>query len=343
MKILIKAMRPHRQKVLTEGGEEMRLQQWANKKAASALREAGGDAGGEQFNQARDALMHAAVNNPEEHGLKFMGERVPFDGQELEESLSAPDVEGEQASIDSEFAPPEDDNIHDEALADWEARQGDIDFDKEQGNTEGHEGHEGKPYHETDQEQLDADKEGFYTKFPNLKPPTPDIFDESGKLRDGTEPEEGKKEFDPDEGAEHLRNIMTSRQVPMRDAWSILKNLQFPADAGDRPEWQRGVGEKHGPNDKFFRYGENTHEPKAHGENPMRVKRPHPYSQLGNNVMEDYQLMQEEPEDNQLLTPDELAFAQSIAENDGQMPPAASMPAPTLREGTDQYNPPANR
>lgn len=109
MKILIKAIRPHRQKVLTEGGEEMRLQQWANKQAASALREAGGDAGGEQFNQARDALMREAVNNPNQHGLKFMGERVPFDGQELEESLSAPDVEGERAAIDAEFASDIDD------------------------------------------------------------------------------------------------------------------------------------------------------------------------------------------------------------------------------------------
>ena len=164
MKILIKAMRPHRQKVLTEGGEEMRLQQWANKQAASALREAGGDAGGEQFNQARDALMHSAVNNPEEHGLKFMGERVPFDGQELEESLSAPDVEGERASIDAEFAPSEE------------------------------------------------------------KPETPDIFDEDGKLSDGAKPEEEEEEFEPDKEAEHMRRIMTSRQVPMRDAWSILKS-----------------------------------------------------------------------------------------------------------------------
>ena len=293
-------MRPHRQKVLTEGGEEMRLQQWANKQAASTIREAGGNAGGEQFNQARDALMHSAVNNPDEHGLKFMGERVPFDGQELEESLSVPDVEGERASIDAEFA-------------------SDID------------------------DVTDASSAETERAMSGGKPKTPDIFDEEGKLRDGTEPEEEKEEFDPEAGAEHLRRIMTSRQVPMRDAWSILKNLQFPANAGDRPEWQRGVGEKHGPNDKFFRYGENIHEPTAHGENPMRVKRPHPYSQLGNNVMEDYQLMQEEPEDNQLLTPDELAFAQSIAENDGQMPPAANMPAPTLREGTDQYNPPANR
>ena len=36
-----------------------------------------------------------------------MGERMPFDGQELEESLSAPDVEGERAAIDAEFASQE--------------------------------------------------------------------------------------------------------------------------------------------------------------------------------------------------------------------------------------------
>jgi len=33
MKILIKAIQPHRQRILTADGEEIRLQQWANKKA----------------------------------------------------------------------------------------------------------------------------------------------------------------------------------------------------------------------------------------------------------------------------------------------------------------------
>ena len=286
MKVLIKAMRPHRQKVLTEDGEEMRLQQWANKAASSALHGAGGDANGEQFTQARDALMREAVANPDEHNLKFMGERMPFDGQELEESLSDPNVESEMPQTPDE---------------NWTWEQGEAEYMR------------------------------------NLKPQTPDLFDEQGKLRDGMPPEE---EFKPDAEAEHMRRIMTSRQVPMRDAWSILKNLQFPADAGNRREFQRMPGEEHGPNDKFFRYGENPYVPKGHGEKPMRAERPHPYSQLGANVMEDYQLMQEEPEDNQLLTPDELAFAQSIAENDGQMAPAARMPAPTLREGMNQYNPP---
>ena len=207
MKILIKAMRPHRQKVLTEDGEEMRLQQWANKAASSALRGAGGDASGEQFTQARDTLMREAVANPNEHGLKFLGERMPFDGQELEESLSDP--------MDSpEF---KEDMTEDESFS--------------------------------LAEKLDE------------KNRTPDLFDEQGKLRDGMPPEEESPKsiadipppasndpkdveeyrrktiemlqqqkdgnFNPEAEAEHMRRIMTSRQVPMRDAWSVLKNDFF--------------------------------------------------------------------------------------------------------------------
>ena len=121
-KILIKAVRPNRQKVLTEDGNEIKLQQWANKKAAETLRGAGGDASGEQFNHAREALMRQAVENPEEFGLKFMGERVPFEGQRLEEELSEPDPEGEMAGIDSEFAPENNDieDIVDASTADTE-------------------------------------------------------------------------------------------------------------------------------------------------------------------------------------------------------------------------------
>ena len=162
MKILIKAVMPHRQKVLTQDGQEMRLQQWANKQAASALRDAGGDAQGEQFSQSRDMLMRDAVENPEKHGLKFMGERLPFEGQNLESSLSEPDVEGEEY--------PSSEEMSDE-----------------------------------------------------LKRRQSELFDESGKLRDGMPPEE---EFNPDAEAEHMRRIMTSRQVPMHDAWSILKNKE---------------------------------------------------------------------------------------------------------------------
>ena len=312
MKILIKAIQPHRQKVLTADGEEIRLQRWANRKFATENRSDGPNAGRHQFTQGRDKLMRDAVANPEEHGLKFLNERLPFEGQELESSLSDP------------MSASDITDITDASSAETERAMGG----------------------------------------------TPDLFDSEGKLRDGMPTEEGKKRgpiytnvsydsnvgtpteeeidqmtseqqrgFDANKEAEHMKRIMTSRQVPMRDAWSILKNLQFPDDAGNRPEFQRMPGEEHGPNDKFFRYGENPYEPKGHGEEPMRAERPHPYSQLGADVMEDHQLMQEEPEDNQLLTPDELAFAQLIAENDMRMPPAASIPAPTLRQGMNQYNP----
>lgn len=144
-RILIKMpMKPHRQKVLTPDGQEVRLQQFANRMAANELRGAGGDASGDQFISARDKLMRDIVANPEAHNIKFMGERVPFEGQTLGESLSTPDVAGEQAAIDSEFA-------------------------------------------------------------------------------DEEEPKE-EKEFNPDREAEHMRRIMTSRNVIMRDAWSVLKN-----------------------------------------------------------------------------------------------------------------------
>jgi hypothetical protein len=211
MKVLIKAMRPHRQKVLTEDGEELRLQQWANKQAASAMRSAGDAATGEQFTQARDALMRDAVANPQEHGLKFMGERMPFDGQTLEESLSEPDVEGEQGPG--------------EGPDEWM-------------------GDESPEHFENVRE-----KEGV-EQF--LKRPKPDIFDEQGNLRQtlprgntytnvsydanvNTPTDEEKKqmmaekqkEFDADAEAEHLRRIMTSRDVAMRDAWTVLKNDFF--------------------------------------------------------------------------------------------------------------------
>ena len=174
MKVLIKAMQPHRQKVLTADGEELRLQRWANKKAANELRGAGGDAAGEQFNQARDKLMRDAVANPNEHGLKFLNERLPFEGQNLQESLSDP--------MDSpEF---KEDMTEDESFS--------------------------------LAEKLDERNR------------TPDLFDSEGKLRDGMPPEE--EEFNPDAEAEHMKRIMTSRQVPMRDAWSILKNEAFGGD-----------------------------------------------------------------------------------------------------------------
>jgi hypothetical protein len=170
-RILIKMpMKPHRQKVLTPDGQELRLQQFANRMAANELRGAGGDASGDQFTSSRDKLMRDMVANPESHNIKFMGERVPFEGQNLEESLSMPDVAGEQAAIDSQF-----------------------------------EGITGKDVEEMLAEQeFDED----------LKKP---FGSDNSVQRDRTDT------FNPDKEAEHMRRIMTSRNVIMRDAWSVLK------------------------------------------------------------------------------------------------------------------------
>lgn len=157
-------MKPHRQKVLTPDGQEVRLQQFANRMAANELRGAGGDAQGEQFTSSRDKLMRDMVANPEAHNIKFMGERVPFEGQTLGESLSMPDVAGEQAAIDSEFAGKD--------------PMDDPDFKEDM--TE----------------------------------------DESFELAEKLD-----SKFNPDKEAEHMRRIMTSRNVIMRDAWSVLKNM----------------------------------------------------------------------------------------------------------------------
>jgi hypothetical protein len=201
LKVLIKAVMPHRQKILTQDGEEMRLQQWANKQAASSLRDAGGDAQGEQFTQSRDMLMRDAVENPEKHGLKFMGERLPFEGQNLQESLSEPTF----------------DNEADKEIADF------------------HHGEELRTYGKNESEiERDARYPGG-VKLPGEE--LPNLFDSEGKLRDGMPPEE--EEFNPDEEAEHMRRIMTSRQVPMRDAWSILKN--------DPYDWQGQEYDTHCP------------------------------------------------------------------------------------------------
>ena len=236
MKVLIKSMRPHRQKVLTADGEEVRLQRWANRLTSRdmGLRGKAPSLDNVQFTQARDMLMRDAVENPEKHGLKFMNERVPFEGQNLESSLSDPmdspefkedmtedesfslaekldeknrtpdlfDSEGKLRDGMPQGGKMNEKDMHDEALADWEARQSDIDFSRNQGHTDGY---EGKPYHDMEQEELDADKKRFYGMYPHLKPQ-----------------EEGG--FDPDAEAEHLRRIMTSRDVAIRDAWSVLKS-----------------------------------------------------------------------------------------------------------------------
>tara|TARA_R100000908_G_scaffold65265_2_gene53519 strand:- start:547 stop:1323 length:777 start_codon:yes stop_codon:yes gene_type:complete len=256
-KVFVKAVAPHRQKVL-QGDKEFRLQQVANRMMADQMRQGGQSPTGDMFTQGRDKLMRDMVMNPEAHNIKFLGERVPFEGQTLGSSLSEPDVAGEQAAIDAEFRdgdihpklddgdpkvqqwqsskdpsePPtpktaqdkllseildekgnlkpdnqfmdmEEDDMHDEALADWEARQDDIDFARKEGHTEGF---EGKPYHEIEQEELNADKENFYAKFPHLKP----------------------KDDDRPQSEDDLMDRMARKAVhhisSFRDAWSVLKS-----------------------------------------------------------------------------------------------------------------------
>jgi len=72
---LLKAMAPHRQKVLPAGADKhLKLQSWANKQAfAEGL-------SGEEATARRDALMREGVTNPEKHGLMFVdGPPIPFD------------------------------------------------------------------------------------------------------------------------------------------------------------------------------------------------------------------------------------------------------------------------
>ena len=207
-KILIKAIRPHRQKVLTAQGEEKRLQQWANQLAAQQLRGAGQGASGEQFEQARDALMREAVMSPEKHGLKFMGERVPFEGQRLSEELSEANPEGEAAAIDSEFAPFPQEKLEELGL-NRVSYPNQTTQDKEE-----------------DEEFFEAnntvkDNSDYHTK----------LFDEQGNLRSTLKPdEEEEAENTKTErqhvpmDADHPEYFKTSRQTAFRDAWSLLKS-----------------------------------------------------------------------------------------------------------------------
>lgn len=182
-KILIKAVKPHRQKILTEGGEEMRLQQWANKQAASALRGAGGDASGEQFTQSRDKLMRDALMNPDEHGIKFLGGKpVMFDDMqqpEAEEPMSEP--------METESAP----SMPDQSLFD------------EKGNLRTSMPSEKKRITFTNTTQ---DNSNYHT---TLDTPKPEDDDDEPSFLDFY-----KKSF---------QKAVRSRVASFRDAWSVLK------------------------------------------------------------------------------------------------------------------------
>tara|TARA_B100000287_G_scaffold147507_1_gene139229 strand:- start:2143 stop:3339 length:1197 start_codon:yes stop_codon:yes gene_type:complete len=83
----MKAMKPHRQKVLPEGADtHMRLQQWANRHPST--KEAFASGGDEARVAHRDSLMREAVADPAAHGLMFVGgEPIPFDEEERQSTL----------------------------------------------------------------------------------------------------------------------------------------------------------------------------------------------------------------------------------------------------------------
>ena len=87
--ILVKMpVRPDRQRVLVgeEGDEtDMKLRQWANKKAfAEGL-------AGEEAAARRDELMREAVGDAGKHGLTFMDKPIPFDEEGAEPTHTMPD------------------------------------------------------------------------------------------------------------------------------------------------------------------------------------------------------------------------------------------------------------
>lgn len=202
-KVFVKAVAPHRQKVL-QGDKEFRLQQLANRMMADQMRQGGQSPTGDMFTQGRDKLMRDMVMNPEAHNIKFLGERVPFEGQTLGSSLSEPDVAGEQAAIDSQFSEPMDDPDFKENM--------------------------------TEEESFAlAEKHGG-------QPPTPktaqdkllsEILDEKGNLKPDSrfmDREEDEEEDDRPQSEDDLMDRMARKAVhhisSFRDAWMVIKTMK---------------------------------------------------------------------------------------------------------------------
>lgn len=202
-KVFVKAVAPHRQKVL-QGDKEMRLQQLANRMMADQMRQGGQSPTGDMFTQGRDKLMRDMVMNPEAHNIKFMGERVPFEGQTLGSSLSEPDVAGEQAAIDDEF------------------RDGET---LESNNMM------------RDTRSADSYKTGD-TMTPQDKLMS-EIMDEKGNLKPESQfmDDEDEEEDDRPQSEEDLMDRMARKAVhhisSFRDAWMVIKN-QGPYDKEGR-------------------------------------------------------------------------------------------------------------
>ena len=213
-KVFVKAIAPHRQKVL-QGDKEFRLQQLANRMMADQMRQGGQSPTGDMFTQGRDKLMRDMVMNPEAHNIKFMGERVPFEGQTLGSSLSVPDVAGEQAAIDSQFG---DDETLDFTNQMRDTRSAESYKTGDTSPQTGDERFFPPPPDSTLQDKLIADKI------------LSEILDEKGNLKPDSQfmdSEEDEEEDDRPQSEDDLMDRMARKAVhhisSFRDAWSVLK------------------------------------------------------------------------------------------------------------------------
>jgi len=231
VKVLVKAMKPHRQRIFADG-KEMKLQQFANRKVAEQMRAAGQDPTGEGFQSARDTMMRDAVANPEKHSIKFMGERVPFEGQNLEQMLSEPDVAGEQAAIDSQFG---DDEPLDFTNKIRDTRSADS---YKTGDTSPKSLADIPPPASNDPKDVE-DFRNQTRDFLQQQKLLSEIMDETGNLKpDNKFMDDGEDEDDmpppeeeddrPKSEDELLERIMAQKAVShirgFRDAWSVLKS-----------------------------------------------------------------------------------------------------------------------
>ena len=205
-KVFVKAIAPHRQKVL-QGDKEFRLQQLANRMMADQMRQGGQSPTGDMFTQGRDKLMRDMVMNPEAHNIKFMGERVPFEGQTLGSSLSEPDVAGEQAAIDDEFS-----DTSPKSLADI------------------------PPPASNDPKDVE-DFRNRTTDFLQQQKLLSEILNEKGNLKPDSQfmdSEEDEEEDDRPQSEDDLMDRMARKAVhhisSFRDAWAVMKNDPYDSE-----------------------------------------------------------------------------------------------------------------
>lgn len=214
-KVFVKAIAPHRQKVL-QGDKEFRLQQLANRMMADQMRQGGQSPTGDMFTQGRDKLMRDMVMNPEAHNIKFMGERVPFEGQTLGSSLSEPDVAGEQAAIDANFGnSPEEQEVLQRNRDTSPKSLADI-----------------PPPASNDPKDVE-DFRNRTTDFLQQQKLLSEILNEKGNLKPDSQfmdSEEDEEEDDRPQSEDDLMDRMARKAVhhisSFRDAWMVIKTMK---------------------------------------------------------------------------------------------------------------------